>query len=273
MKRLVKRWLNRPLGRKAARNSPAMSRLWDLVYPPHCPLCGSDGGQGLCPICRNEIGDGADPRCGRCGQPAGLQLTSSDRSRCSHCRGRRWAFHGVERLGLYEGALRGACIGGKSDGAEPLAAALGEWFWECRGAALERLQVDLVVPVSQHWTKRIAVAHNQAETLAGVLGRCLRVPVGRHILRKARRTPDQSGLSAARRRANLGDSFHVWQRRRLEGGHVLLVDDVLTTGTTAHQAARALRQGGAEQVSVAVLAVVSVTADRPTGSTVRPSAD
>ena len=268
MKRSVKRWLNRMLCREAAGNSRAMSRLWDLVYPPHCPLCGSDGGRGLCTICRNEIGDGAGRRCGRCGQPAGPHLTSSDLSRCFHCLGRQWAFRGVERLGLYEGALREACIGGKSDGAEPLAAALGEWFWECRGAALRRLGVDLVVPVPQHWTKRIAVAHNQAETLAGVLGRCLRVPVGRHILRKARRTPDQSSLSAARRRANLGDSFRVWRRGRIDGVHVLLVDDVLTTGTTAHQAARTLRQGGADRVSVAVVAVVSVTAGRSDRATI-----
>ncbi|GIT29178.1 MAG: hypothetical protein Ct9H300mP1_12240 [Planctomycetaceae bacterium] len=176
---------------------------------------------------------------------------------------------GVERLGLYEGALREACIGGKSDGAEP---------WRRRwasgsgsvGVRLEPGLWPLVVPVPQHWTKRIAVAHNQAETLAGVLGRCLRVPVGRHILRKARRTPDQSSLSATRRRANLGDSFCVWRRRRIDGVHVLLVDDVLTTGTTAHQAARTLRQGGADRVSVAVVAVVSVTADR---SPVCPVAD
>ena len=177
MKRLVKRWLSRRLCRETAGNSQAMSRLWDLVYPPHCPLCGSDGGPGLCPVCRDEIGDGAGRRCGRCGQPTGPRLHSNVLSKCVHCRGRQWAFQGVERLGLYEGALREACIGGKSDGAEPLAAALGKWFWECRGEALEHLDVDLVVPVPQHWTKRIAVAHNQAETLAGVLGRCLRVPV------------------------------------------------------------------------------------------------
>ena len=270
MKRLVKRWLSRRLCRETAGNSQAMSRLWDLVYPPHCPLCGSDGGPGLCPVCRDEIGDGAGRRCGRCGLPTGPRLHSNVLSKCVHCRGRQWACQGVERLGLYEGALREACIGGKSDGAEPLAAALGKWFWECRGEALEHLDVDLVVPVPQHWTKRIAVAHNQAETLAGVLGRCLRVPVGRHILRKARRTPDQSSLSATRRRANLGDSFCVWRRRRIDGVHVLLVDDVLTTGTTAHQAARTLRQGGADRVSVAVVAVVSVTADR---SPVCPVAD
>ena len=270
---MMRCWLNRVLHREVARGGRAVSRLLDLVYPRHCPLCGSDGGRGLCTICRGEIGDGGGRRCGRCGQPTGPHVTAGDEWRCCHCPRHHLAFSGVERLGLYEEALREACIAGKADGAEPLAAALAEWFWECRGEALCGLGVDLVVPVPQHWTKRIAVAHNQAETLAGVLGRCLRVPVGRHILRKARRTPDQSGLSAARRRANLGDSFRVWRRRGLDGAHVLLVDDVLTTGTTAHQAARALRQGGAEQVSVAVLAVVSVIADWPTRSTVRPGAD
>ena len=253
----MRRWLKR-------RVAAAASRLVDLVYPRHCPLCGADGPGGLCSGCRDEVGGDRRNRCGGCGQPAGPHVHADAATGCRHCRGRQRAFERVERLGLYEGVLREACIQGKAAVAQPLVSALGEWFWECRGDALAGLGVDLVVPVPQHWTRRISVAHNQAETLAGVLGRCLRVPLGRHILRKARRTPDQSSLPAVSRRANLNDAFRVRRRTRLDGLHVLLVDDILTTGTTAHQAARALRQGGAARVSVAVLAVVPATTNRPT---------
>ena len=242
----------------------AASLRVDVVYPRHCPLCGAGGPGGLCGGCRDEVGGDRWNRCGRCGQPAGPHVDAGRRSGCPYCRHRHLAFAGVERLGLYEGALREACVRGKAAVSQPLVSALGEWFWECRGDALTGLGVDIVVPVPQHWTKRIRVAHNQAETLAEELGRYLRVPQGRHILRKARRTPDQSGLPAVSRRANLSDAFCVRRRSRLDGLHVLLVDDVLTTGTTAHQAARGLRQGGAGRVSVAVLAVVPATADRPT---------
>jgi predicted amidophosphoribosyltransferase len=165
---------------------------------------------------------------------------------------------------LYEGPLREACIRGKSVVAEPLVASLGEWFWECRGERLGGLGIGLVIPVPQHWSKRLLVDHNQAETLAGVLARRLRVPSDRHILAKARWTRDQSSLSASKRRANLRDSFRVRKNNRLDGVHVLLVDDVLTTGTTAHHAARVLKKAGAGRVTLAVLAVVPAVAGRAT---------
>ena len=220
----------------------------------------------MCHGCRNEVGGDVGNRCGRCGQGAGPYVDAHRVVGCWHCRRRQLSFEGVERLGLYEGLLRTACIRGKSGTARPLVWAMGEWLFECRGEVLSGLGVELVVPVPQHWTKRIAESHNQAETLAAVLGRSLRVPLGRHILRKVRRTPDQSSLLAVSRRANLRDAFRVRRRSGLDGLHVLLVDDILTTGTTAHQAARALRQGGAGRVSVAVLAVVPATADRPSAS-------
>jgi len=251
------------LQRSAAVLSSAASLLGDLVYPRHCPLCGIGGGRGLCPGCCHEVGVDLRNRCGRCGQGAGPHVDANRVVGCWHCRRRVLSFEGVERLGLYEGLLRVACIRGKSGVARPLVWAMGEWFYECRGEALSGLGVDVVVPVPQHWTKRISQPHNQAETLAAVLGRCLRVPMGRHILRKVRRTPDQSSLPAVSRRANLRDAFCVRRHGGLDGLHVLLVDDILTTGTTAHQAARALRQGGTRRVSVAVLAVVPATADRP----------
>ncbi|MDP7274747.1 MAG: phosphoribosyltransferase family protein [Planctomycetaceae bacterium] len=235
--------------------------LADLVYPPGCPLCGADGSSQLCAGCRGGIGRGGNFRCGRCGQTLGPHLVSPESGRgCSSCQGNRWAFSAVERLGLYEGPLREACIRGKSVVAEPLVASLGEWFWECRGERLGGLGIGLVIPVPQHWSKRLLVDHNQAETLAGVLARRLRVPSDRHILAKARWTRDQSSLSASKRRANLRDSFRVRKNNRLDGVHVLLVDDVLTTGTTAHHAARVLKKAGAGRVTLAVLAVVPAVA-------------
>ena len=250
------------------RAAHAVSLLTDLVYPRHCPLCGMDGRGELCTGCRGRVGCDQRNRCLRCGQPAGPHVEADVETGCSHCQHLPQAFQRVERLGLYEGGLREACVRGKGAIAQPLTWALGEWFGECRGESLAALGTRLVVPVPQHWTKRITAGHNQAETLAVVLGRYLRVPLGRHILRKTRRTPDQSSLSAASRRANLNGAFRVRRRARLEGLHVLLVDDVLTTGTTVHQAARALKQGGVGRVSVAVLAVVPVAANRPTCSPV-----
>tara|TARA_B100000029_G_scaffold393405_1_gene390730 strand:- start:27 stop:767 length:741 start_codon:yes stop_codon:yes gene_type:complete len=236
--------------------------LTELVFPCHCPLCGIDTLRGLCERCQQLLGDGGISRCLRCGQPIGPYVPADANGGCGLCSRRRMVTNRVESLGLYVGTLREACILGKEAGAEPLVKGLGECFWESRGEALERLGIDVVVPVPQHWTKRIVSGHNQAETLATVLAHCLNVPLGRNILRKTRRTPDQSSLKAVARRANLRGAFGLKSSCKLIGQHVLLVDDVMTTGTTIQQAAGSLMRGRAGKVSVAVLAVVPASVDR-----------
>lgn len=77
------------------------------------------------------------------------------------------------------------------------------------------------------------------------------------MLRKIKWTPDQSELIASHRKLNLKDAFSVRSRRQsLAGKTVLLVDDILTTGTTANECSRALLHAGAAKVIVAVIAVV-----------------
>ena len=232
-----------------------------LVSPPLCPLCGSDDGGGpgarrprLCHGCDRDVGIDDENRCWRCGQPAGPFVDA--RTGCRLCRRRRFAFDQVLRRGRYEGALKQACVRGKSPGAESIAAALADGLWRAVREELVDPPPDLVVAVPQHWTKRLTWSHNQAETLARVLARRLNVPLARNILAKSRRTPDQSSLAAGRRRTNLRGVLRIRRRARLAGARVLLVDDILTTGTTADESARALRRAGARSIAVAVLAVV-----------------
>ena len=90
-----------------------------------------------------------------------------------------------------------------------------------------------------------------------MLAKRLGKPHGRGLLRKIKWTPDQSDLTAANRKLNLKDAFAVRPRPRLLAGKtVLLVDDILTTGTTANECTRALLHAGVAKVIVAVVAVV-----------------
>lgn len=82
------------------------------------------------------------------------------------------------------------------------------------------------------------------------------IPFPRHLLRKSKRTPDQSVLPRAQRLKNLHKVFTVPGGTDLKGQSILLVDDILTTGTTANECSRTLRAAGAESVFIAVLAVV-----------------
>jgi ComF family protein len=173
------------------------------------------------------------------------------------CCAERFHFERVIRLGLYEDSMRAACIRAKSATQSPLAAALANLLWLTELTDLMAADVDLVVPVPQFVTRRIARPHHAAETISRVLAQRLNRPRHHTLLRKIRLTADQSELPRAERRVNLRDAFSVWPRARsLTAKTVLLVDDLLTTGSTANECARTLREAGAKKVFVAVLAVV-----------------
>lgn len=122
-------------------------------------------------------------------------------------------------------------------------------------------QVDCLVPVPLHWWKQWRRGFNQSELLAKVLSQRLGLPVAdllkRHVATKA-----QAGLSAAGRRSNIEGAFRIKEKIKKDkakkpaaGLHVMLIDDVMTTGATAAAAARVLRRdAGARRVTVFTLA-------------------
>jgi ComF family protein len=248
-------------GRLASRGVRAFLRAAvDFVYPPVCPFCGREHGDAepagpgsaLCGPCRARLAPIIEHACRRCAAPVGPHLDTSDG--CIHCRDDRFAFETVVRLGVYDGPLRAACLRMKQPDGQVLAAAVAGLLWEREREALQRAEVDLVVPVPHHWTQRLSREHNPAATLARTLGRRLHAAVEPHILGKSRRTPAQASLPPSERRRNLRDAFRVGGASALSGRTVLLVDDVLTTGTTAHEISKVLLRAGAARVVVAVLA-------------------
>ena len=240
--------------------------LVDFVYQLRCPLCSnelpgiqsevewrSQPGPEFCAACLDQLSCQVD-HCSRCGTRMGPHLDNSEG--CAQCRDRSLPFEKVVQLGDYEDQLRRACINAKGRNQQPLAAALANLLWRRERLTFEQARIDLVVPVPQFWMQRIWRPHNSAATLALVLARCLKVEFSSHILSKTRWTPDQSSLTASQRRANLRRAFRTRRATRLAGRRVMLVDDILTTGTTAMEAARALRRAGAANVVVGVVATV-----------------
>jgi ComF family protein len=138
---------------------------------------------------------------------------------------------------------------------EGLAEVIGRLWVEHATEKLRQLKADVVIPVPLHWFRHWRRGYNQAETLAAAAAQGLRLPCLPRCLRRIRNTPKQTLQSApSQRRANVRGAFVARQSRALAGKRVLLIDDVLTTGATASEAARALRSAGAASVAVAVLA-------------------
>lgn len=116
------------------------------------------------------------------------------------------------------------------------------------------LRFDAVVPMPMHWLRRWRRGFNQAELLARAVAKHTGLPCLK-ALRRTRSVPAQAGLTAAQRRRNTTGTFAAARRKlALEGRHILLVDDVLTTGSTARAAAAVLKRAGAARVTVLTLA-------------------
>ena len=121
----------------------------------------------------------------------------------------------------------------------------------CAASRMLPDDIDAVLPVPLHWRRRWFRGFNQAHEIAKPVAKKLGVPILSNVRRK-RATPFQSGLSARERAKNLQSAFAV--RGELSGEHVLIVDDVITTGATMRQLARVVKKAGATNVSALAIA-------------------
>ena len=235
----------------------------DLLYPALCPVCERGLGPGrrdpLCRDCWTAIERIGPPFCGTCGLP----LPSFDPAacavsvRCHACLTSAPPFEYARAAGAYAGILRDALHALKFDGKRALARPLGDLVLEACGALLGP-QVDALVPVPLAHERERERGFNQAGLLAGYLAAASGLPVKPRWLWRRRRTRPQTELTAAERRANVARAFAA--SPHAAGAHVVLVDDIVTTGATAAECARTLRAAGARTVGVlAVARVLAVT--------------
>jgi ComF family protein len=240
----------------------AASSLVDFVLPPACAFCTRDLQNDdesvdeihLCGRCRKNLTSDLRAACFKCGMPVGPYVDTQQG--CPECSRRGFRFDRVIRLGVYEDSLRTACIRGKSPGAEALAAALASLLWKKQAGELNDFAPDVVVSVPQFWLHWFTRPHHQASTMAEVLAERLGIPCNERAVRKVRRTVDQSSLLKSKRLKNLDHAFRARRGAALKNKRVLIVDDILTTGTTCNEVARVVRKAGAKAAAVAVIAVV-----------------
>ena len=219
-----------------------------LLFPPVCPVCGERLGRGerfVCTACRYRI------------PTTGFWL-SDDNVMAQRLWGEVparyvsaffWYIDGSE----WQRFVRRFKYSGRwSFGYEA-----GIWY----GGELARSgkygDVDVVVPVPLHWIKRMQRGYNQSEHLAEGIARSLGCRTEAHAVRRIRNNPSQTRRSRNERWHNVEGIFRVVRPERLRGRHILLVDDVFTTGATVISCAEAITNACAGEVtiSVATLAV------------------
>jgi ComF family protein len=226
----------------------------DLLLPPLCARCGdavSEPGQ-LCAACFQTLTFIAEPMCRRCGVPFGTVAEAGAARLCDRCI--KWppAWRQARAAFLYDDAAKAMILPLKHDDRGDLVRVLGVHMHRAGAALLARSEI--LVPVPLHRARLLHRRFNQAAILAHELGRRTHVPVLADGLQRTHATLPLGSYSAAERREALYGSIMVrpGRRGRIAGQRVLLVDDVLTSGATANECARALLDGGALNVDVLV---------------------
>jgi ComF family protein len=170
--------------------------------------------------------------------------------RCALCRFGLRGFDAAYCFGAYEGVLRELIHLYKYGRVKTLARPLGALL----AAALPREErFDAVTPVPLHWRRQWQRGFNQSDLLARTIARRCGIPVIQ-ALKRVRPTVAQAGLSNTGRRQNVAAAFRP--RRTVEGKRILLIDDVMTTGSTAAACALALKRAGAAKVALLTVARV-----------------
>lgn len=219
-----------------------------VLLPPRCLLCGAPGSAGLdlCASCRCDLSFNA-PCCPRCALP--LQVPAP---LCADCLkdeppfGAAWApLRYAHPLDLLEARFkfRGDLAAGSV--LAQLAVA--------RAAVDQPARPDLMIAIPLHRQRLRERGYNQAFELARPLAQALDIPLRHDLLVRSKATPPQTGLDAKARRRNLRDAFSVAGPEPLPA-HVVVFDDVMTTGSTLREAARVLRRAGVARVDVWALA-------------------
>ncbi len=194
------------------------------------------------------------------GLAAGLPRSADTRSEpgplCGPCRRRAPGFDYARSAARYEDVTREALHAFKFRGRRALAAPLGDLLVEAMEGRLPAGAPALLLPVPLHPRRERERGFNQASLLARRVGRAWRVPVRDDVLVRAMATHSQTELDAPARRANVRGAFRLRRPELIVARHVVLVDDILTTGATLGECARCLRAGGAAAVGALTVARV-----------------
>lgn len=217
------------------------------MYPSACPVCGkATGCSPASPIC-GQCWDGVLPlgrhSCGICAKPLG----SVHAGTCGECLKHRPPYRKAFSFGEYAGTMKEAIHLLKFGAVKRLARPLGALL-----AVLDLPPADFIVPVPLSLGGLRQRGFNQTLLIAREAARRKGIPLETGLLYKKKDTPPQVSLSRSARLVNLRGAFGA--RRTLEGGRVLLVDDVITTGATVGECSKTLLKAGAEEVYAASLA-------------------
>lgn len=229
----------------------AFRRIVDLLLPARCLICGAEtAADGLCPDCWRGVRFIGPPLCERCGSP--LEYDVGSGAVCGACLAQPPRWSRSRSVFVYDDAGRSMILSLKHADATHAAPVFARWM--ARAGAEPLRDADLLVPVPIHRRRLFARRYNQSALLAIELSRITGIRAAPAALVRRRPTPTQGGLSRSERLRNVAGAFGVREPEIVQGRRVVVIDDVLTTGATIGECAKALLEAGATRVDALTVA-------------------
>lgn len=230
--------------------------LIDILFPPRCITCGGapeGGGKNpYCTDCLSKVTFIMPPLCTCCG----LQFadTGGESHLCGDCISKKPFFSTARALGIYDTILLDTIHLFKYSGRILIGEIMGRVMADYRYDSLSISEFSLIIPVPLHPKKLRERGFNQSLVLGREIAKKFSIPLDFKTLKRRIDTKPQVKLGKSERAKNVKGAFTVEGKERIKGKKVLLVDDVYTTGSTANECARMLREAKASDVSVLTLA-------------------
>ena len=219
--------------------------LLDFALPPRCPACGTIVADlhGFCSDCWKSIEFLGQSGCDACGLP----LAATDLKVCAVCLGKPPIIARSRAAVVYDDLSRGVAIKLKYGRKVALARTMARYM---RPLVNVESEAPLFVPVPLHRRRLWTRGFNQSALVARELSRALNIHMDPFALRRVKATPPLKGMSWAQRHRTVAGAFRVSDKAAVAGRTIILVDDVLTTGSTAEACARTLKRAGAARVEL-----------------------
>jgi ComF family protein len=216
----------------------------DFALPPRCAGCGTIVGDvhSFCPDCWKDVEFLGETGCSTCGLP----LQTTEQTTCAVCLAKPPRIARTRAAVAYGDLARSLAIRLKYGRKVAIARTMARYMAPLVGEGTDRL----LVPVPLHRTRLWGRGFNQSALVARELSRRLGIAANPLALRRIRRTPPLKGMSPLQRRKTVAGAFRVRDKTAVAGKTVILIDDVLTTGSTVEACARTLKRAGAARIEL-----------------------